>query len=262
MPIERDRERAKRRYQKRQVQLQQRAARTRRRQQAVGAVVAVLAVAAGAVALTRMVGSDASATPAATSTSTPSPASSSPATATPTKQYKSVPPKSLAEATTWTAKVATSAGPLTLELYGDKAPQTVASFLFLSRDKYYDGSPCHRLTTAGIYVLQCGDPTGTGQGGPGYHYGIENAPKDGKYPAGTLAMARTTDVNSNGSQFFMVYKDSSLPTDGGGYSIFGKVTSGLDVLKAIAAKGTANGTSDGPPKEPVTITSITVEKNQ
>jgi peptidyl-prolyl cis-trans isomerase B (cyclophilin B) len=233
-----------------------------------GAVVAVLVVAAGAVALTRMVGSGSSTTPAASSTSTPS-SSSSPttpaaptATATPTKQYKTLPPKSLSLGTRWTAKVATSAGPLTLELYGDKAPQTVASFLFLSRDKYYDSTPCHRLTTAGIYVLQCGDPTGTGQGGPGYHYGIENAPKDGTYPAGTLAMARTTDINSNGSQFFMVYKDSSLPTDGGGYSIFGKVTSGLDVLKAIAAKGTANGTSDGPPKEPVTITSITVEKKQ
>ena len=83
----------------------------------------------------------------------------------------------------------------------------------------------------GIYVLQCGDPTGTGQGGPGYTFGIENAPKDGKYPTGVLAMARTQDPNSNGGQFFITYKETQLPTDGGGYTIFGKVTKGLDIVE-------------------------------
>ena len=102
-----------------------------------------------------------------------------------------------------------------MELYGDKAPQTVSSFIFLSKDGFYDDTSCHRLTTSGIYVLQCGDPTGTGSGGPGYQYGIENAPKDGKYPAGTLAMARGEDPNTNGSQFFMVYKDTDAAHDDG-----------------------------------------------
>ena len=97
-------------------------------------------------------------------------------------------------------------------------------------------------------MLQCGDPTGTGTGGPGYGFGIENAPPDGKYPRGTLAMARTSDPNSNGSQFFLVYRDSQLPTDGGGYSIFGKVTRGPRHPRRGLAKGgsdNANGSGDG-----------------
>ena len=79
---------------------------------------------------------------------------------------------------------------MTLDLDGKKAPQTVASFIFLARKGYFDNTTCHRLTTSGLYVLQCGDPTGSGSGGPGYGFGIENAPKAGDYPAGTLAMAR------------------------------------------------------------------------
>jgi len=105
-------------------------------------------------------------------------------------------------------------------------------------------------------VLQCGDPTGQGSGGPGYSYGIENAPKDGNYPRGALAMARTSDPNSNGSQFFIVYKDTSLPTEGGGYSIFGTVTKGLDIVDKIAAEGVAGGGGDGAPAQPVSILSI------
>ncbi|GAB3589039.1 hypothetical protein GCM10027446_00370 [Angustibacter peucedani] len=263
MPIERDRERAKRRYAKRQASLQARAARARRNQQIAGAVVAVLVVVVGVVLLTRLVGDDGTTTAGSTSTatgsSTPNPTESETPTATP-KSYPTPPPKTLAEDSVWQADVKTSSGDITLELDGKVAPQTVSSFLFLSKEKFYDGSRCHRLTTSGIYVLQCGDPTGTGSGGPGYQYGIENAPKDGKYPAGTLAMARTSDPNSNGSQFFLVYQDSTLPTEGGGYSIFGKVTKGLDVLQKVAALGTADGSGDGAPKDPVTISSISVEQ--
>ena len=105
----------------------------------------------------------------------------------------------------------TTCGDITLELDGTKAPQTVASFLGLARSGYWNDSPCHRLVTSGIFVLQCGDPTGTGSGGPGYGFGVENAPKDGRYPAGTLAMARTSDPKSNGGQFFIVYKQTELP---------------------------------------------------
>ena len=266
MPIDRDRERAKRRYAKRQAALQARAARQRRNQQVFGAVVAVLVVAAGAYLLTRLAGGDSS-TPSSASSSTSSPTSTASPSTTPTptsarspQSFPSPPPTSLAAGAQWTAKLATSAGDITLQLDGSKAPQTVSSFVFLSQKKFYDDTTCHRLTTQGIYVLQCGDPTGTGTGGPGYQYGIENAPADGRYPAGTVAMARSSDPNSNGSQFFLVYKDTTLPTDGGGYTIFGKVTQGLDVLQQIAARGTADGSGDGAPKQPVTIDSIKVAK--
>jgi peptidyl-prolyl cis-trans isomerase B (cyclophilin B) len=273
VPIDRDRERAKRRYVRRQAALQARAQRARRNQQVVGAVVAVLVVIGGVFALSQALdGSSTSGTPAAGAAATSSATPSTPGTPTPSstasspaptktaKQYAKAPAKTLAQGRTWDATVRTNRGTLSLELYGDKAPQTVSSFVFLSRDKYYDGTPCHRITlNAPLQVLQCGDPTGSGSGDPGYSYGIENAPKDGKYPAGTLAMARTNDPNSNGSQFFITYGNSTLPTTGGGYSIFGRVTKGLDVVQAVAKQGTADGGSDGAPKNPVTITSITVE---
>jgi peptidyl-prolyl cis-trans isomerase B (cyclophilin B) len=132
----------------------------------------------------------------------------------------------------------------------------VSSAIFLSRNAFWNGSPCHRVTTAGIYVLQCGDPTGTGSGGPGYSFGpVENAPKNGVYPAGTIAMARSNSPDSNGSQFFIVYKASSLPAPG--YTVLGRVTSGLDVVQKVAAGG-AQGGSDGKPVRAVSIVSTSV----
>jgi peptidyl-prolyl cis-trans isomerase B (cyclophilin B) len=176
------------------------------------------------------------------------------------QQFDAPPDKELAKDTTWVATMKTNCGPITLELDGAAAPQTVSSFLFLANKGFYDDVPCHRLVTTGIFVLQCGDPTGSGSGGPGYGYGIENAPEDGKYPRGTLAMARTSDPQSNGSQFFMVYKETDLPTDGGGYSIFGKVTQGLDILEAIAKEGVA---ADGiAPVQPVSILSLSVTEKK
>ncbi len=174
------------------------------------------------------------------------------------QQFAKPPSKSLAQNATWRATITTNCGPIVLVLNGKAAPQTVASFVFLSQQKFYDDVPCHRLTTAGLYVLQCGDPTGNGSGGPGYGYGIENAPADGSYPSGTVAMARTSDPNSNGSQFFIVYGDTTLPTDSGGYSIFGKVVKGLPIVQAVAAQGLA---SDGAaPQQPVSILHISVTK--
>ena len=151
-----------------------------------------------------------------------------------------VPDPALAEARTWTVELETSAGALTLELDGAAAPQAVASFVTLAQDGFFTDTTCHRLTTSGIFVLQCGDPTGTGSGGPGYRFGpIENAPEDDVYPAGTLAMARVGgDGASMGSQFFMVYADSTIPSDeAGGYTVFGRVVDGMDVLQAIADAG-------------------------
>jgi peptidyl-prolyl cis-trans isomerase B (cyclophilin B) len=174
--------------------------------------------------------------------------------------YGSAPDPSLAQSSTWTATLTTNCGDITLQLYGDKAPQTVASFVFLAQHGYWKDSPCHRLTTAGIYVLQCGDPTGSGSGDPGYQYGIENAPPNGSYPVGTLAMARTSDPNSNGGQFFLVYKNSRLPTTGGGYSIFGRVTGGMDIVQRIAQAGVAGGQTDGAPAQPISILDVSVRK--
>lgn len=158
-----------------------------------------------------------------------------------------------------TATLETTCGDIVVELDAAAAPQTVASFQFLAEQGYWEDSPCHRLTTAGIYVLQCGDPTGTGQGNPGYGYGIENAPAEGFYPPGTLAMARTMDPDSNGGQFFVVYEETRLPTDGGGYSVFGRVTEGLDIVEQIAGLGVEGGEGDGAPAQPISILSVGME---
>ena len=175
------------------------------------------------------------------------------------KQYDEVPDPKLAENAVWKATVTTNCGDIVLELDGKKAPQTVASFLFLARDGYWDDSPCHRLVTSGIFVLQCGDPTGTGSGDPGYGYGVENAPEDGVYPRGTLAMARTSDPESNGGQFFIVYDETQLP-DPNGYSIFGTVTEGMDIVDQIAEGGVGGTLGPEAPAQPISILDITVEK--
>ncbi len=170
-----------------------------------------------------------------------------------------LPPASAAEDRDWTSTLSTSAGDLTLTLDGANAPQAVASFVSLADAGYFDGTSCHRLVTSGIHVLQCGDPTGTGTGSPGYAFGpIENPPSDDVYPAGTVAMARQSgDGESMGSQFFLVYEDSTIPSDvAGGYTVFGTITSGLDVVQAVADAGTQDGSGDGSPATPVTIEGV------
>ncbi|HKJ11779.1 MAG TPA: peptidylprolyl isomerase [Ornithinimicrobium sp.] len=155
--------------------------------------------------------------------------------------------------------VETNCGPITLTLNGADAPQTVASFLLLSKGDYWVDSPCHRLVDSGIHVLQCGDPTGTGRGGPGYTFGIENAPPNGTYPRGTVAMARSQDPDSNGGQFFVVFDDTELPVAGGGYTIFGRVTGGMDIVDHIADQGVDGGGTEGPPAQPISIVGIDIE---
>jgi peptidyl-prolyl cis-trans isomerase B (cyclophilin B) len=169
---------------------------------------------------------------------------------------------SVAEDRTWTVTLHACSGDteadIVLELDGQSAPQAVASFVTLAQGGYFDGTGCHRLTTEGIFVLQCGDPTFTGSGGPGYTFGpIENAPDDDVYPAGTVAMARRGgDAESMGSQFFLVYEESTIPSDAaGGYTVFGTITSGLDFVRAVADAGTAGGASVAP-ATPVTIEGV------
>ena len=161
-----------------------------------------------------------------------------------------VPDLALAESRVWTGSMNVGEATLELELDGVNAPQAVANFVSLSQSGFYEGVSCHRLVTDGIYVLQCGDPDGTGGGGPGYTFGpIENAPADDSYVTGSLAMARVGgDGNSMGSQFFIVYQDSRIPSDDvGGYTIFGKITSGLGGLEPVISAGVEGGATDGPP---------------
>ncbi|UZJ26549.1 peptidylprolyl isomerase [Rhodococcus antarcticus] len=165
--------------------------------------------------------------------------------------------------------MATSAGDIGLTLDRALAPCTVNSFLSLVSQQYFDSTPCHRLTTTGIKVLQCGDPTGTGQGGPGYSFANEFptdqlAPGDAAlsapatYPRGSIAMANS-GPDTNGSQFFLVYDNSPLPP---GYTLFGTISdAGLAVLDKVAAAG-SDGSLDpspggGKPNTPVTITTMT-----
>ncbi len=132
-----------------------------------------------------------------------------------------------------TATMTTDQGVVAWTLATEKAPCASGSFVSLAAQKFFDGTPCHRLTTEGIFVLQCGDPTGTGSGGPGYQYAEENL-TGATYPRGTIAMAKSSAAGSTGSQFFLVYKDSSLPPQ---YTPVGTITAGLDVLDKVAAGG-------------------------
>jgi peptidyl-prolyl cis-trans isomerase B (cyclophilin B) len=161
---------------------------------------------------------------------------------------------------TYVATIATNRGNIVIDLLNSKAPCTVNSFVSLASQKFFNKTPCHRLTTAasGIYVLQCGDPTGTGEGGPGYEFYTENL-TGAKYPAGTVAMARASSMDSNGSQFFLVYKQTPLPPS---YTPFGTIVSGLNILQNVAKAGSdnSNGPGDGHPKEKVEIDSVTITK--
>jgi peptidyl-prolyl cis-trans isomerase B (cyclophilin B) len=173
-----------------------------------------------------------------------------------------VPPTSIAENRTWTGSIEVNGKPLEISLDGAAAPQATANFIALAKNGFYKDITCHRITNGGFFVLQCGDPNGDGSGGPGYNWGpIENAPTDNNYAKGTIAMARAGgDASSNGSQFFIVYEDTSIPSDSaGGYSVFGKVTAGLENLADVIAAGVEGGGTDGKPALETKLGAITVK---
>lgn len=279
-PIDRDRARDKRRYEKRQNVLAMREVEARRNKQVLGVVLAMVLVIGGLVGLSLASKDDTGTGAAAPGASQSAPAPSTQASApvknvvagcvTPPKvpsdkRTGTLPDKKTAAGKTFVATVTTNCGVITMELDGTKAPQTVASFLGLAKGGYWADSPCHRLTTAkdGIFVLQCGDPTGTGSGSPGYGFGVENAPADYTFAPGTLAMARTSDPKSNGGQFFIVYKQTKLK-DPTGYSIFGRITSGMDIVDKIAAAGLnpAGGGSSTAPLQPISILKVDVTEKK
>jgi peptidyl-prolyl cis-trans isomerase B (cyclophilin B) len=150
----------------------------------------------------------------------------------------------------------TNCGNIVITTVGAKAPITITQLSTLAKGGYFDNSLCHRLTTQGLYVLQCGDPTGTGTGGPNFTYGDENLPTatENNYPAGTVAMANS-GAGTNGSQFFLVFADTTL---GANYTIWGTITQGLDIVKAIAKAGVKGGGADGPPKQTIAINRVIV----
>lgn len=155
------------------------------------------------------------------------------------KKYDSAPPMTVDPAKTYTATIETNQGTMTAELFVEDAPMTVNNFVFLANDGFYDGTIFHRVIPG--FMIQGGDPTGTGSGGPGYKF--NNEPVKRPYNRGTLAMANA-GRNTNGSQFFIMHADYPLPPD---YTIFGKLTSGEDVLDKIA--GTKTGAQDRPREE-------------
>jgi len=161
-------------------------------------------------------------------------------------------PKKLARTLTFE----TNCGNIVVTTVGAKAPITITQLSTLAKRGYFDNSLCHRLTTQGLYVLQCGDPTATGTGGPNFTFPDENLPTAtaNNYPAGTVAMANS-GPGTNGSQFFLVFADTTL---GANYTIWGTITEGLDIVKAIAKAGVKGGGADGPPKQTIAINRVTV----
>ena len=177
-----------------------------------------------------------------------------------TRTFKAEPKLTIDTAAKYTMTLNTSCGAITVALEAAKAPHTVNLLTFLANEHYFDGTRCHRSTSsASLTVLQCGDPTANGTGGPGFSIAEENT-KGATYKRGTFAMANTGQPKSTGSQFFLVDKDSTLPAS---YTVAGQITAGLPVLDKILALGDdgSNGTGDGAPKQNVYLNTVTVTKS-
>lgn len=253
------------------------AQRKKQRQAIIASVVAVLLIAGAAIAAAVSVGGgddepDVTAQPSASAPASAAPTGSAepstaaspaaagdpgceyPKTDTPATREVELPPTEGVETKqVFLVTIATNQGDIVFEMDSAKAPCTANNLRSLAHFKYFDDTPCHRLTTEGISVLQCGSPDGSGNGGPGYSFKDENL-EGATYERGTVAMANSGPA-TNGSQFFLVYEDSALPPN---YTPFGKIVSGLEVLEEIAAAGSdeSNGVGDGKPNTPVQITTL------
>lgn len=257
---QRRRELARKHLERQEARRAAEAARRRKIGLVVGAVIVVVALVMGTLLVSGALGGDDGPVAAGSDSSPSAEAPAGPCTYTASGESAvpnlgtppAVDPAALTTPLPTTATLTINGAPVTVTLDAG-APCTVNSLSFLAAAGYYNATTCHRLTTSdSLKVLQCGDPTGTGSGGPGYQYANENT--DGAtYPAGTVAMANS-GPDTNGSQFFLVYGDSQLPPD---YTVFGQITTGLDVITGIADAGTDNGSDDGAPITPVTLDSVT-----
>lgn len=253
----------------RQQQRRAEARRKGRRRNAVIASALAVVLAAGATAFaTGALGGDdkddtvADAAPSSTPSKAPDPCEKPAPGSVKKLSYKKEPALTIDKSASYTMKLQTTCGDITLGLDAAKAPRTVNSFNFLAGKGYFDHTKCHRLTTSDIYVLQCGDPTAQGSGTPGYKLPDENLKdpklKGGVYPAGTVAMANA-GPGTGGSQFFLVYQDSQLPAN---YTPFGTISeAGMKVLTKIAKAGENTGMGDGTPNATVVINKATVKKS-
>jgi peptidyl-prolyl cis-trans isomerase B (cyclophilin B) len=177
-----------------------------------------------------------------------------------TRSFTAEPPITIDTKATYTMTLVTSCGSIVIPLEAAKAPHTVNLLTYLANERFYDGSACHRsVSVSSLTVLQCGDPTGTGSGQIGFTIQEENL-AGATYPRGTLAMAKTSEKNSTGSQFFLVDKDSQLPPE---YTVAGHISQGLDVLDKLMAVGNdgSNGQGDGAPKQLIFLEKVTVAKS-
>jgi peptidyl-prolyl cis-trans isomerase B (cyclophilin B) len=294
---ERERRRARERFEQQRSAHRERQRKNRKRAGIGLAVLCVLGLIAGVSTI--LVSGSGTATaakkPAAKVSATASPsasatASASPAAVTEPAQHcsytsssagsvvkSSLPTASPDYKAAYTASINTNLGPIKIDLANSKATCTVNSFVHLASDNFWNNTQCHRLsTTDGLYMLQCGDPTAKasqklscssatlGSGGPGYEFASENLPTAGSsgsvtYKAGTVAMANSGGA-TNGSQFFLVFKNTTLGPD---YTPFGTITSGLDILQNVAKAGTSctfAGAGGGVPKDKVDIDSVSISK--
>jgi len=261
VPSNEQRRKAAKRKLDRQIERRAERARRRRRTIAIGSVVGVVVLVAAAIGVYFFVTAPADPPPAAAGSG----ACAYTAEGPPSRPVAQPDPNPAREGIVGLT-LATSQGPIGLTLDRATAPCAVNAVTSLAQQGFYNDTPCHRLTTGeGLKVLQCGDPTGSGSGGPGFRYAEE--PPQGLLPSpsgssvysrGLVAMAKTSQPDTTGSQFFLVYGDSELPPQ---YTVLGRIdTAGLAVLDRVAATGSdnSNGQGDGKPVTPVQIQTATV----
>ncbi|WP_405696184.1 peptidylprolyl isomerase [Streptomyces sp. NBC_01185] len=260
---QRRRQLAREKFERQQQRREEARRRTRRLTVIIASSVAVVAV-IGAGAYVSLGDDDSKNSADAAASADPS-ASASPSP-TETESKAPEPAMKIDKKATYSMSLKTSQGDIDIAMDAAKTPHTTNSFKALADKGYFDDTKCHRLTTEGIFVLQCGDPKGDGTGGPGYTIPDENLTALGKagtdgsvtYPAGTVAMANTGQPSTGGSQFFLVYKDTKLPPS---YTPFGTMDdAGLKAVKKVAEAGVTGGAGDGAPKKTVTVEKATVDK--
>lgn len=281
MPTSKQKRQAAQRHLQRQLERRAELAQKRRQRNIVLAAALSVLVVVGGVFLFTTLGNDSPSDAAASATTAPATdtASAAPTTApattaadgtiactyipddpaaSPNIKDVGVPPATAQTTAQVTLAVTTTQGDMTFVLDQAGAPCAVNSFVYLASQKFFDNSPCHRLVNADTFgVLQCGDPSGTGMGGPAYAFDTETPASATPYTTGVIAMANSGQPGTTGSQFFIMFQDTDLPPD---YSVVGTVTTGLDVVQKVAAAGNDGSfeasAGGGAPNLPITITSI------